>query len=238
MKMWNKFIITVAGISLMTAVAPAADYNTTVETQPPAATGSMTPQHFVNQAVWGGDKEVALGRLALERSQNPDVRAFAQRMIADHSRANNRLITIADNEGLSYPATNVFYFGGPTTTTEVGMTEKGSLANGVTPTSPSLENPKGLPAEALTMPWEQQTNADIISYRDLGALSGEQFDKAYADAMVKDHSENIRKFQDASENLSDPRLKQFAEQTLPVLQEHYHMAKNLQAKVSGESATP
>jgi predicted outer membrane protein len=246
MKIWNKFILAAAGISIATATALAADYNVNVQTpSAAAAAGPVTPQNFVDEAVWSGDKEVAMGRLALERSQNPTVRAFAQRMIHDHSRANDQLITIADNEGLSYPATNVFYFGvapavSVTGTTETsGTTELSSDGNQVSglPSNPENENPKGLPAQSMTLaPWAEETNADIISYRNLGALSGDQFDKAYANMMVEDHSQAIQKFENAEANLDNPRLKQFAQQTLGMLREHYQLAQNLQAKVNGEPA--
>src|SRR5581483_11313460 len=107
MKMLNSLIFA-AGVSLATT-AFAADYNVSAQAPAPSAaiSGPMTAQDFVSDAVWGGDKEVALGKLAQERSQNPDVKAFGQQMIRDHSRANQQLITICDREGLSYPATNI-----------------------------------------------------------------------------------------------------------------------------------
>lgn len=229
MKTWNKFI-WVASISLTTA-AFAADYNVSVQTPTPSATvsGPMSAQDFVTDAVWGGDKEVALGQLAQQRSQNPNVKAFGQRMIRDHSRANQHLMTIADREGLSYPATNVFYFGGTAGTTEMKTTENPATSQ----TTPSLDNPKGLPAEAMTLPPLTERNADVVVYRDLGALSGPAFDKAFAAQMVKDHAETIEKFENATANVNDPQLKQFATQTLPTLREHYRMAQDLQAKVNG-----
>jgi putative membrane protein len=230
MKTLNKFILT-AGISLTTAMA-FADYNTTVQTPPTPAVGPMTAQDFVSDAVWGGDKEVALGKLAQERSQNPDVKAFGQQMVRDHSRANQHLTTIADSKGLSYPATNVFYFGGTSGTTEMNANENPATSQN----APSLDNPKGLPAQAMALPPLTERNADVVVYRDLGALNGTAFDKAYADQMVKDHAEDIQKFENASATLRDPQLKQFASQTLPTLREHYRMAQDLQAKVGGTTS--
>jgi putative membrane protein len=236
MKILNKFILA-AGVSLATA-AFAADYNVSVQTPPsPTPTvGAMGAQDFVSDAVWGGDKEVALGKLAQERSQNPDVKAFGQQMIRDHSRANQQLITIADREGLGYPATNVFYFGGASTTE--GTTElSGGETKGL-PSNPENENPKGLPAQAMALPPVTERNADIVVYRDLGALSGADFDKAYAAQMVNDHAEDIQKFENASAALNDPQLKQFATQTLTTIREHYRMAQDLQAKVGGTTSVP
>ncbi len=60
-------------------------------------------QDFVNTAIAGGIAEVRESRLALERSQNPAIRAFAQKMIEDHSAANTKLAAVAKQEKLTYP---------------------------------------------------------------------------------------------------------------------------------------
>jgi putative membrane protein len=73
-----------------------------------AARGSavgMSPQDFVTLAAQVGMGEVQLGRVALEKSSDPQVLQFAQRMIADHGRANEELVGIATKEGLAVPTT-------------------------------------------------------------------------------------------------------------------------------------
>lgn len=63
----------------------------------------------------------------------------------------------------------------------------------------------------------------------LTKLSGNEFDKAYIDHMVKDHQEDIAKFEDAAKNAKDSDVRAFAEKQLPVLREHLDMARNLQS---------
>ena len=53
------------------------------------------PSIFVNQAAQDGMTEVAVGKAALARSQDPSVRSFAQRMVNDHGKANAELASIA-----------------------------------------------------------------------------------------------------------------------------------------------
>jgi len=65
-------------------------------------------------------------------------------------------------------------------------------------------------------------------------LSGAEFDKYYVSNMVRDHRKDVREFEKASQNLSDPDLKAFAEKTLPTLQEHLRMAENLESQVKGK----
>jgi putative membrane protein len=64
----------------------------------------LTAQQFANSAGSAGKAEVELARLALERSQNTDVRQFAQMMLDDHSKANTALASLASSKNLELPA--------------------------------------------------------------------------------------------------------------------------------------
>lgn len=61
--------------------------------------------------------------------------------------------------------------------------------------------------------------------------SGAEFDKIYMKSMVKDHSKDVEEFRKATQKVKDPELKAWAEKTLPVLEQHQQMAKDLAAKV-------
>jgi putative membrane protein len=61
------------------------------------------PKTFVTKAAQGGMTEVELGKLALSKSQDADVRAFAQRMVTDHGKANAQLAAIAKSKHLAVP---------------------------------------------------------------------------------------------------------------------------------------
>jgi putative membrane protein len=60
--------------------------------------------------------------------------------------------------------------------------------------------------------------------------TGADFDKAYAKHMVKDHETDVKDFEDAAKNLDDAELRAFAQKTLPTLQEHLRMARDLEAQ--------
>lgn len=55
---------------------------------------------------------------------------------------------------------------------------------------------------------------------DLSAKTGADFDKAYVDAMVKDHKDDIAAFEEASKKVTYPELQAFISKTLPVLRKH------------------
>ena len=67
---------------------------------------SVTAQHFVWEAATTDMKEIHMGELALQKSDNSDVQSFAKRIISDHKKACKKLQAIAEKEGLNFPDTN------------------------------------------------------------------------------------------------------------------------------------
>jgi putative membrane protein len=65
---------------------------------------STEDKEFVVKAGMGGLAEVQMGNLALQKAQSADVKAFAQRMVTDHSKANEELQQLATAKGLALPA--------------------------------------------------------------------------------------------------------------------------------------
>jgi putative membrane protein len=66
---------------------------------------------------------------------------------------------------------------------------------------------------------------------EMKGMKGAAFDKAYADAMVKDHEETIALFEKESSKADEGPVKTFASKTLPTLEHHLKMAKDLQQQV-------
>lgn len=61
-------------------------------------------KEFVANAGMAGLGEVQMGNLALQKSENAEVRAFAQRMVTDHGQSNAELAQLATAKGLALPA--------------------------------------------------------------------------------------------------------------------------------------
>jgi len=75
----------------------------------------------------------------------------------------------------------------------------------------------------------------------LSKLSGDAFDRAYMQDMVKDHDKDVTAFKRASTTAADADLKAWAAKTLPSLEEHQKQAKSINAKLgpaSGASKAP
>lgn len=95
--------------------SPAAGGGTAAAEGPtttsPAANGSAASvaaadRAFLTAAASSGLMEVEASRLALERSKHERVRAFAQRMVDDHTKSNDMLRSVAASVGMNdLPAT-------------------------------------------------------------------------------------------------------------------------------------
>jgi putative membrane protein len=68
-----------------------------------AMKAGSTPATFVKTAAQDGMMEVALGKLAMSKSSNNDVKQFAQKMVQDHSETDQQLESLAKSKGLTVP---------------------------------------------------------------------------------------------------------------------------------------
>ena len=58
---------------------------------------------FLSKAMQDGVAEIHVCQLALQRSQNDDVKKFAERMMQDHTRADQEITQLAARKGVELP---------------------------------------------------------------------------------------------------------------------------------------
>jgi putative membrane protein len=80
---------------------PAMDSQTNGMNAP--GQSSAMDKMFVRRALQGGMAEVQLGQLTLQKSNNDQVKQFAQRMIDDHTRLGDQMKPVAQQLGVSGP---------------------------------------------------------------------------------------------------------------------------------------
>ena len=66
---------------------------------------TLAEENFWTTAAEGGIAEVEMGRIASQKAQNPEVKKFAQMMVADHTKANNELKAAAGKKKVKLPET-------------------------------------------------------------------------------------------------------------------------------------
>lgn len=70
----------------------------------------------------------------------------------------------------------------------------------------------------------------------ISKLSGQEFDQAYMREMVIDHVKDVNEVRAAIPNLTEPDVKQWAEETLAVLDQHRETAKDVAQQVGVDVA--
>jgi putative membrane protein len=66
---------------------------------------------------------------------------------------------------------------------------------------------------------------------DLESKTGEDFNKAYADLMVKDHKDDIDEFKKEAKDGNDAQVSSWAKNKIPVLEHHLMMAEDVQKQL-------
>ena len=87
----------------------------------------------------------------------------------------------------------------------------------------------------ISLPSEMSAE-DQSTYNRLSKLHGAAFDRAYAQAMVKDHEKDVAAFEKENRTGQDQSIKTFAERTLPTLKEHLRLAHEMEKSVSASSS--
>lgn len=157
--------------------------NQGAENNPPMRQ-KVNDKKFVKKAAEGGMAEIAMGKLAQEKGATQAVKEFGQKLVDDHTKADNQLKEVAAKENLEIPS-------------------------------------------SMSKKHQKEVNK-------LSKLSGPEFDKAFIKRAVKDHKKDIQEFQAEAQHGSNPSVREFASNNVPVLEQHLNIAENLR-KSNGEN---
>jgi putative membrane protein len=94
----NRSLILAAALSCAMGSASMAQDSAT------KAQSSASVQEFVDKAGTSGLAEVEMGELGAKRAKNGQVEAFAKLMVADHTKANQELLTAIKGKGVQVPS--------------------------------------------------------------------------------------------------------------------------------------
>jgi len=93
-----------AGLTVCAASAAASSESATSTAKTNPSASVMTDSEFAKAAAQGGLAEVKLGELAENKATNNTVKELGQRMVDDHTKADESLKTAASQDNISTPA--------------------------------------------------------------------------------------------------------------------------------------
>jgi putative membrane protein len=86
----------------------------------------------------------------------------------------------------------------------------------------------------VTLPTELDQKHQAMQDK-LAKMKANAFDKAYMAHMVTSHEQAVGRYKRESQNGKDPDVKAFAERTLPTVEEHLKMAREVSAKIAKQT---
>lgn len=109
MKIATMLLIAVMSAAGAVATAQQTDTTTTRRTtgEGDMAQGKgekISAAEFAKKAGEAGVAEVEMGKLGSQKATHAEVKAFAQKMVTDHTKANKELMAAAKSKGLEVPA--------------------------------------------------------------------------------------------------------------------------------------
>lgn len=168
----KKHCLWIAGGVILAGPAFAQIQSGTTETSKIAPLAVASPQQFAEKAAVSNMFEIESSKLAEQKGQQDAVKKFAQRMVADHTKAGEQMKTAAQADGITSVPTQL----------------------------------------------DQEHKAKLDQ---LNAASGAEFDRLYTQMQRQAHEEAIAMFKGFAGSGGNTKLGQFAEATLPTLEQHY-----------------
>jgi predicted outer membrane protein len=221
--------------------------------------------HFLANCMLGQNKaEVELSQIALQRSENAEVKQFAQKMITDHQKMIDQLQPLAMAQGGANRGTSSILGGnsesqGRSETTVGRTTDTTALPGsaGASQTIPPSDTTAAVPpvnatteitasAPATTagvsavrqlMQIERQINERCLQMArdEMQKKTGAEFDKCYVGNAIGAHAHALAALEVIAKQ-TQGTLAQVAQQAQPTVQQHFDQAKQLMKQLEGQSS--
>jgi predicted outer membrane protein len=188
---------------------------------------------FRAEALRSDAYEIDASRMALQKSNDPRVRAHARQLIAEHQRTTDALLppgtslnaagnVVRDGEDNPF-ASPIGILTAPLTVPVniVGRTFEGR---------PLIDNDPATPGRRVALDPRRQQMLSRLEQTP----PGRRFNAVFANQQVSSHREAVNLYKSYAENGNDPEAVTFAKQVLPRLEDHYAMATRLQERYAGD----
>lgn len=231
-------LAVVAGLGLCLSL-PLAAQDTTHATRDAATRGMATAhagdKRFLDKTTRENEKEVAFATVAQQKASAQQVRDFATRLLRDHQdmlvKLDETAVALGVTTSRRYTAMTGWGSGMREGAAGEAPTAAGGTSTGgtVTGTGTGTAGYEGGAMATQAVPAAASNDPEV---RKLEALSGDKFDRAFADAMVADHKKSIAEFERASKDTTlSQQTRTLAADALPTLREHLAKAESLRSSI-------
>lgn len=202
---------------------------------------------FIQKAHKGGQREVQMGKLGVEKASNPAIKSYAQQLMDDHKKANEKLMSLAQRKNVTLSSDSGAWgkdagahhsqSGQSGSTTVAGAQRSGSSA---TQSTGNAQTQQSTGSQRSTQGADAQPShgaagsagSSVGSHGDAGFnslkdKSGSEFDREYVRMAIAHHEKDIEEFEKQAKSGSDADVKAFANETLPTLRAHLRLAQSL-----------
>ncbi|PTL77719.1 DUF4142 domain-containing protein [Vitiosangium sp. GDMCC 1.1324] len=167
---------------------------------------------FADQLSLLNQEQIALGKLALQKSRDPEVRAFANELIQNHKKSEDDLQNLAASKAF--------------TLAEVDLSTEGQGIGGAGAEGAVKGMEKG--NEKYDKKYDKQVNEYIERRNKLEGLSGHAFDKAFVEQVKKDQKRGEKLVNEGlKEYRNDTSLALLLSRTAPVINSQQQRVETL-----------
>ena len=172
--------------------------------------------HFVDRLARLDQEQIALGRLAMERTSNVEVKIFAQNLIQDHQRHLASLRTLAADQSM------------PVSAMDLSVEDSGVGGAGFEGAAKGMKQENKDYAKKA----DKQSREFFEQRDELSALSGRDFDRAFIEQVKGDQRRGEKlTSQGLSDYRSDTQLALFLGRSSSVYHSHQQQAETLQGYI-------
>ena len=192
----NVLITTLACTAILTQTVTARSAQAqSMPPAPPAMSGHASAdaaQQLVNFITSVNRDEIAVGKLAVSKASNADVRAYAQRLVDDHTNAMTAWADKVAGWSLTIPDS-----GKTSAKPEKAAAGSAAMANGISEVRDTTTGLRGGTSAAAIH------SASLAALEELKGLSGAAFDTAYLSAQQTGHASVLKELSMQPVNYSD-----------------------------------
>jgi putative membrane protein len=100
---WGVIALSLGLVGGLSAQTTTPNTNTGVYPEKPAMTLKHGDKNFIEESAKGAMETIAISRIAVTKATNPQVRAFAEMVVSEHTAASTALTALATAKGVTLP---------------------------------------------------------------------------------------------------------------------------------------